>query len=260
MGLALSPLRCLDPRTAGSYSSGGRALNSAVECHLHTVEVEGSNPSAPTSPAARRPSAGPGPMTSQPPAAPRRSYRYYDLVMAAFVTVLLCANVIGAGKVARVGPLTFGAGVLFFPISYLFGDVLTEVYGYARARKVVWAGFGALAFASLMAGSSWPSRRLPSWHDQAAYETVFGATPRIALASLDRVLLRRVLQLVRAREDEGPHGRPPALDPHHRLHDRGRGRRLGGLLPARLPGRVADRRRRPGDGLQLRDQGAVGGG
>jgi uncharacterized PurR-regulated membrane protein YhhQ (DUF165 family) len=81
---------------------------------------------------------------------PRRRYRYYDLVMAAFVTVLVCANVIGAAKVAQVGPFTFGAGVLFFPISYVFGDVLTEVYGYARARKVVWAGFGALAFASLM--------------------------------------------------------------------------------------------------------------
>ena len=82
-------------------------------------------------------------MTTQAPHPPPiRSYRYYDLVMAAFVTVLLCANVIGAAKVARIGPLTFGAGVLFFPISYLFGDVLTEVYGYARARKVVWAGFG----------------------------------------------------------------------------------------------------------------------
>src|SRR5580765_4357369 len=87
-----------------------------------------------------------------------RVYRYYDLVMAAFVTVLLCANLIGASKVCRVAlnvgghelAYTFGAGVLFFPISYIFGDVLTEVYGYARARKVVWAGFGALIFASFM--------------------------------------------------------------------------------------------------------------
>ena len=83
----------------------------------------------------------------------RRSYRYYDLVMAAFVTVLLCANLIGPGKVGRIGPfggigpITFGAGVLFFPVSYIFGDILTEVYGYARARKVVWAGFAAMAFA-----------------------------------------------------------------------------------------------------------------
>lgn len=125
-------------------------------------------------------------MTSQAPQPrqPRRSYRYYDLVMAAFVTVLLCANVIGAAKVARIGPLTFGAGVLFFPISYLFGDVLTEVYGFARARKVVWAGFGALAFASVMSWTVLAFPPAPTWHDQAAYQTVFGQTPRIALASL----------------------------------------------------------------------------
>jgi uncharacterized integral membrane protein (TIGR00697 family) len=123
-------------------------------------------------------------MTSRALVVPRRSFRYYDLVMAAFVTVLLCANVIGAGKVAQIGPLTFGAGVLFFPISYLFGDVLTEVYGYARARKVVWAGFGALAFASLMSWVVLAFPPAPSWHDQAAYETVLGATPRIAAASL----------------------------------------------------------------------------
>jgi hypothetical protein len=115
---------------------------------------------------------------------PRRAYRYYDLVMAAFVTVLLCANVIGAAKVAQVGGFTFGAGVLFFPISYVFGDVLTEVYGYARARKVVWAGFGALAFASFMSWAILAFPPAPRWPHQAAYETVFGATPRIVLASL----------------------------------------------------------------------------
>jgi uncharacterized integral membrane protein (TIGR00697 family) len=115
---------------------------------------------------------------------PHRSYRYYDLVMAAFVTVLLCANVIGAAKVARIGGVTFGAGVLFFPISYIFGDVLTEVYGYARARKVVWAGFGALAFASFMSYAILAFPPAPGWPHQAAYETVFGATPRIVLASL----------------------------------------------------------------------------
>jgi hypothetical protein len=83
-----------------------------------------------------------------------RSYRYYDLVMAAFVCVLLCSNLIGAAKAAVVtlpllGEVTFSAGVLFFPISYIFGDILTEVYGYGRDRRVVWAGFAALAFASL---------------------------------------------------------------------------------------------------------------
>ena len=119
-----------------------------------------------------------------PPAHPHRSYRYYDLVMAAFVTVLLSANLIGAAKVARVGGFTFGAGVLFFPISYIFGDVLTEVYGYARARKVVWAGFGALAFASFMSWAVLAFPPAPGWPHQAAYETVFGGTPRIVLASL----------------------------------------------------------------------------
>jgi uncharacterized integral membrane protein (TIGR00697 family) len=115
---------------------------------------------------------------------PRRAYRYYDLVMAAFVTVLLCANLIGASKVARVWGITFGAGVLFFPISYVFGDVLTEVYGYARARKVVWAGFGALIFASFMAWAVLAFPPAPGWPNQAAFQTVFSATPRIVFASL----------------------------------------------------------------------------
>ena len=114
----------------------------------------------------------------------RRVFKYYDLVMALFVTILLCSNVIGAAKVATVWGFTFGAGVLFFPISYIFNDVLTEVYGYGRARKVVWAGFGAIIFASFM---SWVIVTLPpaeGWNDQRAYETVFGQTPRIVFASL----------------------------------------------------------------------------
>jgi uncharacterized integral membrane protein (TIGR00697 family) len=113
-----------------------------------------------------------------------RQYKYYDLVMALFVTVLVCSNIIGAAKVATVGGFAFGAGVLFFPISYIFNDVLTEVYGYRRARKVVWAGFGALIFASVM---SYVVVALPpaaDWLDQGAYETVFGQTPRIVFASI----------------------------------------------------------------------------
>jgi uncharacterized integral membrane protein (TIGR00697 family) len=121
---------------------------------------------------------------SAPAPRPARAYRYYDLVMASFVTVLLCANLIGASKVARLGPFTFGAGVLFFPLSYVFGDVLTEVYGYARARKVVWAGFAAQAFASVMSYVvlAFPPAR--GWPHQEALQTVFGNTPRIVLASL----------------------------------------------------------------------------
>jgi uncharacterized PurR-regulated membrane protein YhhQ (DUF165 family) len=82
--------------------------------------------------------------------------------MAAFVTVLLCANLIGASKVASIGAFAFGAGVLFFPISYVFGDNLTEVYGYARARKVVLSGFGALVFAPFM---SWAVLSFPPRQD-----------------------------------------------------------------------------------------------
>lgn len=115
---------------------------------------------------------------------PARQYRYYDLVMAAFVTVLLCANLIGAAKRTQVGDWTFTSGVLFFPVSYIFGDILTEVYGYARARKVVWAGFAALGFASFMSWATLAFPSAPDWPHQAAYDTVFGGTPRIALASL----------------------------------------------------------------------------
>ena len=118
------------------------------------------------------------------PRPPARAYRYYDLLMASFVTVLLCANLIGASKVSTLWGFTFGAGVLFFPISYIFGDVLTEVYGYARARKVVWAGFGAMGFASVMSYSVLAFPPAPDWPHQAAFETVFSSTPRIVLASL----------------------------------------------------------------------------
>jgi uncharacterized integral membrane protein (TIGR00697 family) len=122
--------------------------------------------------------------TAARPLTAPRTYKYYDLVMAAFVTVLLCANLIGASKVAAIGGFTFGAGVLFFPISYVFGDVLTEVYGYARARKVVWAGFGALIFASFMSWAVLAFPPAPGWPHQPAFETVFGGTPRIVGASM----------------------------------------------------------------------------
>ena len=119
----------------------------------------------------------------------RRSYRYYEFVMAAFVTVLVCSNLIGPAKIAQLelpvlGPVTFGAGVLFFPISYIFGDVLTEVYGYAQARRVIWCGFAALAFASLMAAIIVALPSAPFWTHQSAYEIAFGSTWRIVAASM----------------------------------------------------------------------------
>lgn len=116
--------------------------------------------------------------------ATRVSYKYFDLIMAAFVAVLLCSNLIGPAKVAQVGGVQFGAATLFFPISYIFGDILTEVYGYARARRVVWMGFAAMIFASLMAALVVALPAAPQWPHQAAYEAVFGATWRVALASL----------------------------------------------------------------------------
>ena len=113
-----------------------------------------------------------------------KNYKYYDLIIAAFVTVLLCSNVIGAAKVATVGGFTFGAGVLFFPISYIFGDILTEVYGYARARRVIWAGFAGLGFAAFMAAVVVALPPAPFWKNQAAYEVAFGQAWRIAAASM----------------------------------------------------------------------------
>ena len=121
-----------------------------------------------------------------------RNYLYYDWIMAAFVCVLLCSNFIGAAKQAVVdlpliGPVPFSAGILFFPISYIFGDILTEVYGYARDRRVVWAGFGALIFASFMA---WVVVSLPPSHSdymkayQPALDVVFGNAWRIAAGSI----------------------------------------------------------------------------
>ena len=122
-------------------------------------------------------------------AQPKRAYKYYDLVMAAFVTILICSNLIGPVKAAQVtlplvGPITFGAGVLFFPISYIFGDILTEVYGYARARKVIWTGFIALIFAAVMASVIVALPPAPDWPNQHIYEVAFGNTWRIAAASM----------------------------------------------------------------------------
>ena len=118
-----------------------------------------------------------------------RRFRYFDFVMAAFVTVLLLSNVLGAGKVAVVelpwiGTWPFGAGILFFPVSYVIGDVLTEVYGYARARRCIWAGFAALLFMAFMAAVVVALPPSPDWEGQAAYEAVFGQVPRIVLASI----------------------------------------------------------------------------
>lgn len=127
-----------------------------------------------------------------------RHFRHFDIVMAAFVAILLLSNVIGAAKLSAIsvawwpegwwpaadGQFIFGAGILFFPVSYVIGDVLTEVYGYAKARRCIWVGFGAMLFMAIM---SWVVVSLPpaeGWDGQSAYESVFGQVPRIVLASI----------------------------------------------------------------------------
>jgi queuosine precursor transporter len=129
------------------------------------------------------------------PALPARArpYKLYDSVLTGFVVVLVASNLIGPAKACRVdlpwiGALTFGAGNVFFPIAYIFGDVLTEVYGYARARRAIWVGFAALAFTSVM---SWVVIHLPidpgvanSGTLQPALVEAFGSTPRIVLGSM----------------------------------------------------------------------------
>ena len=114
----------------------------------------------------------------------RRHFRYFEYMMAAFVAILLLSNLIGASKLASLHGYTFGAGIMFFPISYVLGDVLTEIYGYANARRCVWAGFAALLFMAFM---SWVVVALPpaeGWDGQAAYVSVFGSTWRIVAASV----------------------------------------------------------------------------
>ncbi len=114
----------------------------------------------------------------------RDGFCYFDFVMAAFVAILLLSNVIGAAKLATLWGYTFGAGILFFPLGYVIGDVLTEVYGYARARRCIWAGFAALIFMAFM---SWVVVSLPpadGWTNQPAYDAVFGQVPRIVFASV----------------------------------------------------------------------------
>ncbi len=138
-------------------------------------------------------------------ASARRHFHYFDYVMAAFVTILVLSNLIGAAKLATIGGFKFGAGILFFPVSYVLGDILTEVYGYANARRCVWVGFFALLFMALMsavvvafpAAADWScaTAKDPRFAAQVAaqsagavcqstYVSVFGSTGRIVAASV----------------------------------------------------------------------------
>ena len=126
-------------------------------------------------------------LESQESAAAR--FRYFPYVMAAFVAILLLSNIIGASKPSYVvlpggAHWAFGAGVLFFPVSYIIGDVLTEIYGYANARRVIWTGFAALLFMAFMAAVVVALPPAAEWPGQEAYEFVFGNSWRIVLASM----------------------------------------------------------------------------
>ncbi len=123
-----------------------------------------------------------------------RQLRYYDFAMAAFAVILICSNLIGAGKQAAItlpfalpfvgNQMIFGAGILFFPLGYVLGDILTEVYGYARARRVVWVGFAASVFTAVM---SWVVVHIPAapgYTGQQALADVFDPAPRIFAASI----------------------------------------------------------------------------
>ena len=126
------------------------------------------------------------------------STNYYPILMVGFVTVLLCSNLIGPAKVCilqipfsipLIGTaIVFGAGNIFFPISYIFGDILTEVYGYAKARKVIWVGFGAMIFATAMSQIiiSLPPDNAEPFNEtlQPALVTVFGTTWRVVIGSM----------------------------------------------------------------------------
>ena len=131
------------------------------------------------------------------PGAP--GYRYLSLVTAVFVTCLITSNII-AVKIIDVVGVVVPAAVVIFPLSYLFGDILTEVYGYARSRQVIWIGFGCNALAAL---AIWIGGRLPSavfWDGQAAYVRILGSTPRLLLASFSAYLVGEFLNsLVLAR-------------------------------------------------------------
>ncbi len=112
-----------------------------------------------------------------------RPYRYFEYVMALFVAVLLISNV-ASSKILRLGPFTFDGGTILFPVSYIFGDILTEVYGYVGSRKVIWTGFFCTGLMALVFAIVGALPAAPGWDAQEAYMAILGITPRIVLASL----------------------------------------------------------------------------
>ncbi len=109
--------------------------------------------------------------------------KHLDSITALFVAVLLISNV-ASTKILNLGPLTFDGGTLLFPLSYIFGDILTEVYGYSRSRKVIWLGFMAAAVMSVTLAIVGALPPAADWLNQASYDAILGQTPRIVVASL----------------------------------------------------------------------------
>src|ERR1700739_4939285 len=112
-----------------------------------------------------------------------RTYRHFDLLLAIFIVVLLISNLVGQ-KLCSIGPFVLSGAQLLFPITYIFGDVFTEVYGYAASRRAIWLGFlanGLLAVMGLITVWLPPA---PGWPNQEAFATVFYQIPRLIVASL----------------------------------------------------------------------------
>ncbi len=113
-----------------------------------------------------------------------RSYKYLDLVTVVFVVVLLLSNLIASVKITRLLGVSFTAGLFFFPLSYLIGDVLTEVYGYAKSRRVIWTGFISLLVSNIIIKILINLPPDPHWTLQPAYEQIFGLSLRVSMASM----------------------------------------------------------------------------
>jgi uncharacterized integral membrane protein (TIGR00697 family) len=110
-------------------------------------------------------------------------YRYFDIMVALFVAVLLISN-IASTKILTLWKFTFDGGTILFPLSYVFGDVLTEVYGFSRSRKVIWLGFFSALLMSLVFYVVQILPPAPDWPNQKAFEVILGFVPRIVTASL----------------------------------------------------------------------------
>ena len=115
--------------------------------------------------------------------APKQQFRYYDLLVSAFVAVLLISNIV-APKFIALGPLRFSGAQLLFPLTYIFGDIFTEVYGYAGSRRAIWNGFFASGLLAAISMVIVALPAAPNWPHQAAYETVLGFMPRLVIGSL----------------------------------------------------------------------------